>query len=286
MNEVVDLLKLLDLEPIEVNLFRGKSPESRVRRVFGGQVIAQGLVAACRTVENRLPHSLHAYFILGGDPSVPIIYEVGRLRDGRSFTTRRVTAIQHGQAIFSMIVSFHNNEDGYDHQIGMPDVPPPEDIDVEKMLRDAPADEIPASLRRILTNRDGVEIRPTSLDRYLSNAEPRDAYAVWMRANLPIGDDPAMHQSVMAYISDMGLLDVSLARYHTSIFKGEISAASLDHAIWFHRQFRADEWLLYSQDSPNANGGRGLTRGSFFRRDGTLVASVAQEGLIRRKRIP
>ena len=284
ISENLDLLGLLDLEPIEVNLFRGYSPPTRLKRVFGGQVIAQAMVAACRTVEGRLPHSLHAYFILGGDPTAPIIYEVGRLRDGRSFTTRRVTAIQHGHAIFSMIVSFHNAEEGFEHQSPMPDVPMPEDIDLEKMLAQLKPDEMPPALRYFLRTNGAVEMRPVSLDRYVGKTLSDASFPIWMRSKVTMPDDPVMHQIVLAYASDFALLDIGLARHGASLFTPDISAASLDHAIWFHRPFRADEWLLYCQDSPNANGGRALTRGAFYRRDGTMVASVAQEGLIRRSR--
>jgi acyl-CoA thioesterase-2 len=292
MSEAIDLLKLLDLEPIEVNLFRGVSPKSRWPRVFGGQVIGQAMVAACRTVENRLPHSLHAYFILPGDPSVPIVYEVGRLRDGRSFSTRRVTAIQHGQAIFSMIVSFAVEErDSFTHQATMPEVPPPEDFSPEKMAGHPLLENAPKFVKRFFESdrpfrRRPVEMRPVEFERYLGAKAPGGRIHFWIRVNADLPDDPAIHQCALAYASDMALLDSVAARHGRALFEENIMAASLDHAMWFHRPFRADEWMLYSQDSPNANGGRGLARGMIFTRDGRHVATVAQEGLVRVRERP
>ena len=283
----IDLVTLLDLEAIEVNLFRGVSPPSRWPRVFGGQVIAQAMVAACRTVDKRMPHSLHAYFILPGDPSVPIIYEVGRLRDGRSFTTRRVTAIQHGHAIFSMIVSFSTEEDGaFNHQEAMPQVPPPEDFSPEKMRQNPKIAAAPHYVRRFFETeqadrRRPVEMRPVEFERYLGEKIADGRINMWMRTSTQLPDEPAIHLCALAYASDMALLDCVVARHGQTFFQANLMAASLDHAMWFHRPFRADEWLLYSQDSPNANGGRGLARGLIFRPDGALVATVAQEGLVR-----
>jgi acyl-CoA thioesterase-2 len=280
----IDLLALLDLEVIEVNLFRGVSPPSRWPRVFGGQVIGQAMVAACRTVEGRLPHSLHAYFILPGDPSVPIIYQVTRLRDGRSFTTREVTAIQHGNAIFSMIVSFTKEESGaFDHQDAMPKVPPPEELSPEKMLANPLIAKAPPYVRRFFegNSRRPVEMRPVEFERYLGKKVSDGCINMWMRTNVEMPDDPAIHLCALAYASDMALLDTVVARHGQTFFQDNIMAASLDHAMWFHRPFRADEWLLYSQESPSANSSRGLARGMVFRPDGTLVATVAQEGLLR-----
>jgi acyl-CoA thioesterase-2 len=290
--ERIDLLKLLDLEPIEVNLFRGISPKSKWPRVFGGQVIGQAMVAACRTVEERLPHSLHAYFILAGDPSVPIIYEVGRLRDGRSFTTRRVTAIQHGQAIFSMIVSFAKPEkDSFNHQEVMPDVPPPEALSPEKMSGHPLLKDAPEFVKQFFESdrpfrRRPVEMRPVEFERYLGAKAPTDRINFWVRATAELPEDPKIHQCVLAYASDMALLDSIAARHGKALFQENIMAASLDHAMWFHRPFRADDWMLYSQDSPSANAGRGLARGLIFTRDGVHVATVAQEGLIRLRTQP
>jgi acyl-CoA thioesterase-2 len=286
-DERIDLLKLLDLEPIEVNLFRGISPKSKWPRVFGGQVIGQAMVAACRTVEERVPHSLHAYFILAGDPSVPIIYEVGRLRDGRSFTTRRVTAIQHGHAIFSMIVSFAKAEkDSFNHQEVMPDVPPPEAFSPEKMAGHPLLKDAPEFVKQFFESdrpfrRRPVEMRPVEFERYLGTKAPTDRINFWVRATAELPEDPKIHQCALAYASDMALLDSIAARHGKALFHENIMAASLDHAMWFHRPFRADEWMLYSQDSPSASGGRGLARGLIFTRDGVHVATVAQEGLIR-----
>lgn len=278
-----DLVSILDLEPIEVNLFRGHSPQSGWQRVFGGQVIGQALVAACRTVEDRTPHSLHAYFILPGDPKVPIVYEVGRLRDGKSFSTRRVTAIQHGNAIYSMIVSFHLDEEGLDHQADMPDVPPPEALPGEEALKGPVLDMMPEPVRRYFESDRPLELRPVEFDRYLGKKYPDGRAHIWIRTAGALPDDPMVHWCALAYLSDMSLLDAAMTRYGRTLFDRRFMPASLDHAMWFHRPFRADEWLLYCQDSPNANGARALARGQIFKRDGTLVASVAQEGLIRRK---
>lgn len=289
-NQPIDVLTLLDLEPIEVNLFRGISPHSNWPRVYGGQVIAQAMVAACRTVEKRLPHSLHAYFILPGDPLIPIIYEVGRLRDGRSFSTRRVTAIQHGQAIFSMIVSFTAAAEAQlEYQETMPDVPPPEAFTTKKMRAHKGIAAAPDLIRHFFTTdeskrRRPIELRPTEVERYLGQQMTDGRVNIWMRVNAKLPDDPAIHLCALAYASDLSLLDAALARSGRTFLHENLTGASLDHAMWFHRPARADEWLLYSQDSPNANHGRALTRGLIFRPDGTLVASVAQEGVIRARR--
>jgi acyl-CoA thioesterase II len=283
---IQDVLSILDLEPLEVNLFRGRSPQSRWQRVFGGQVIGQALVAACRTVEDvvvRPPHSLHAYFLLGGDPKVPIIYEVDRIRDGKSFTTRRVTAIQHGHAIFSMEVSFHVVEEGLVHQIEKPDVPGPDTLPSQGM-NDSALSRMPEPVRRWYKGDRPIELRPVEYGRYLGEKVEGGRFHVWFRATGRLPDEPAIHQCVLAYASDMTLLDAALIPVGRFIFNEDIMAASLDHALWFHRPFRADEWLLYSQDSPNLGGSRGLARGSIFAGDGRLVASVAQEGLLRQRR--
>jgi acyl-CoA thioesterase-2 len=281
---VKSLLELLDLEQLEVNLFRGLSPQSNWQRVFGGQVIGQALVAATRTVEGRPAHSMHAYFLLGGDPKVPIIYEVDRIRDGKSFTTRRVVAIQHGQAIFSMAVSFHRDEPGFSHQAEMPKVPAPEELPSEQQIREKIMPMMPAAVRRYYEEERPIELRPVEYARYLSREHRDPSFHVWIRATAPLPDDPAIHQCVLAYASDMTLLDTSLIPHGRTVFQKTIQAASLDHALWFHRAFRADEWLLYAQDTPNASGARGLSRGLIFSRNGTLVASVAQEGLIRERK--
>jgi len=282
---VQDLLTILDLEPLDVNLFRGRSPQVGWQRVFGGQVIGQALVAAVRTVDaSRPPHSMHAYFILPGDPKVPIIYDVDPIRDGKSFTTRRVTARQHGHAIFSMLVSFHADEPGLDHQAEMPDVPPPEELPDEAEMRKNLLPTMPDPVRRYYERERPIELRPVEFDRYGGKKYPGGDFHVWIRTTGQLPDNPAIHQCVLAYASDMTLLDASLMRHGRTLFEKEFMAASLDHALWLHRPFRADDWLLYAQDSPNLHGSRGLARGLIFTRDGTLVASVAQEGLVRQRR--
>ena len=284
---VQDVLAILDLEPLEVNLFRGRSPQSRWQRVFGGQVIGQALVAACRTVEDvttRPPHSLHAYFLLGGDPKVPIIYEVDRIRDGKSFTTRRVMAIQHGHAIFSMEVSFQVVEEGWTHQFAMPNVPKPDQLPSEAEVRSQLLTRMSDPVRRYYERERPIELRPVEYGRYLGQKLDGDRFHVWIRATGRLPDEPAIHQCVLAYAADMTLLDTALVPLGKTVFNEDVMAASLDHALWFHRPFRADEWLLYAQDSPNLGGARGLARGSIFAMDGTLVASVAQEGLLRQRR--
>ena len=283
---VQDLLHLLDLERLDVDLFRGSSPQVGWQRVFGGQVIGQALVAAVRTVEGRPPHSMHAYFLLPGDPKVPIIYDVDRIRDGKSFTTRRVTARQHGHPIFSMLVSFHTDEPSLEHQAKMLDVPPPESLPSETEIREKILPTMPDPVRRYYERERPIELRPVEFERYLGKKYPDGRFNLWMRTTGRLPDDPAIHQCVLAYASDMGLLDTALVPHGRTLFEKEFMAASLDHALWLHRPFRADEWLLYAQDSPNLHGSRGFGRGLIFTRDGTLVASVAQEGLVRQRRAP
>jgi acyl-CoA thioesterase-2 len=280
---VTELLSILDLEPLEHNLFRGRSPQVGWQRVFGGQVIGQALVAACRTVDTneRKPHSLHAYFLLPGDPAVPIVYEVDRIRDGGSFTTRRVVAIQHGRAIFSMSASFHVAEEGFTHQAKMPDVPVPEDLPSEAEVKAHMLPKMPGPVRSYFERERPIELRPVEFARYMRPEPMEPRFHVWIKATGALPDDPAIHQCVLAYASDMTLLDASLIAHGRSVFERTIQAASLDHALWFHGAFRADDWLLYAQDSPAASRARGFSRGSIFTRDGRLVASVAQEGLIR-----
>lgn len=284
--ELENLITTLDLEALEQNLFRGNSPQVGWQRVFGGQVIGQALVAALRTVEgNRTAHSLHGYFIRPGDPSIPIIYEVDRYRDGKSFTTRRVVAIQHGHPIFSMAASFHVAEDGFDHQIDMPDVPMPDDLPSEKELLSRFENLMPENMRHYFGRARPIELRPTNPEHYLNPAHGRKPNQnVWIRATQKLPDDPALHQCVLAYASDMTLLDTSLVPHGKNLFDPELMMASLDHALWFHRSFKADDWLLYAQDSPSASGALGFNRGCIFTKDGLLVASVTQEGLVREKR--
>ena len=280
---VQDLLAILDLEVLEQNLFRGRSPQVGWQRVFGGQVIGQALVAASRTVEGRSPHSLHGYFLLPGDPKVPIIYDVERIRDGRSFTTRRVKAIQHGQPIFTLSASFHIDEPGLSHQMAMPDVPKPDQLPSESDIRERVMPLMPDPVRAYFERERPIELRPVEFKRYMTRDGLDPYFNVWIRATGTLPDDHAIHQAVLAYASDMTLLDSTLVAHGRTVFEREIQAASLDHALWFHRPFRADEWLLYAQDSPFAGGARGFARGSIFTSDGVLVASVAQEGLIRHR---
>jgi acyl-CoA thioesterase-2 len=281
LTAIETLLQILDLEPLEHNLFRGRSPQVGWQRVFGGQVVGQALMAAARTVSGRAAHSLHGYFMRPGDPTIPIIYEVDRIRDGNSFATRRVVAIQHGEAIFTMAASFQIAEPGFDHQIEMPDVPPPEKLPSEAELQAAYLHNAPDSVRKYWERPRPIELRPVDLRHYLSSETLDPGQFVWVRATGPLPDDPDIHRCVLAYASDMTLLDTSLFPHGRSIFDPGLQVASLDHALWFHRPFRADEWLLYAEDSPSASGARGFNRGSLFSRDGRLVASVAQEGLIR-----
>ena len=279
---VDDLLAILDLEELDLNLFRGRSPQNGWQRVYGGQVIGQALVAAVRTVEpDRLAHSMHAYFLLPGDPKVPIIYDVDRMRDGKSFTTRRVTARQHGHPIFSMLVSFHTHEEGLTHQAQMPDVPPPEQLPTEKEVRAKYLPLLPEAVRRYYERERPIEMRPVEFDRYTGKKYPDGRFHVWIKINGRLPDELSLHQCALAYASDMTLLDASLTPHGRTLFEKEFMAASLDHALWLHRPFRADEWLLYAQDTPSLQGSRGFARGLIFTRDGTLVASVAQEGLVR-----
>jgi acyl-CoA thioesterase-2 len=283
-NAVQTLLEILDLERLEVNLYRGMSPQVGWQRVFGGPVIGQALVAATRTVEDRLVHSLHAYFILPGDPKVPIIYEVDRIRDGGSFTTRGVKAIQHGKAIFSMMASFHREEQGFSHQAPMPDVPPPEELPSEEEMRKGILPTMPEPVRRYYERERPIEMRPVEFKRYLSPDHREPRFHVWMRATQKLPDDPAIHQCVLAYASDMMLLDSALIPHGRTVFEKSIQGASLDHALWFHRPYRADDWLLYAQDTPSAENALGFARGLIFSRDGKLVGSVAQEGLVRQRK--
>jgi len=277
-------LAILDLERTGENSFRGTDSFAIRNRVFGGQIVAQALVAAARTVEGAAPHSLHGYFLVGGDPSTPIDYEVERMRDGRSFSTRRCVAIQHGQPIFTLTCSFHAPEQGFDHALEMPVVPDPETLMSPERLALASSRLVPAALQRYFKQEQAIEVRPVDLGRYYPRSErqPLPVWQnIWMRANGALPDDPAIHRAVLAYLSDMTLIDTIFVRHQLTVFDPEIMAASLDHAIWFHRPFRADEWLLFSQVSPTAQGGRGLARGSLYTRDGRLVASVIQEGMVR-----
>jgi len=277
-----ELLTQLDLEQLEDNLFRGQSADLGGLSVFGGQVVGQALVAAQRTVAGEMAaHSLHAYFLRPGDIKHPIVYDVERVRDGRSFCTRRVVAIQHGVPIFEMGCSFQKPEQGVEHQAAMPDVPPPENLKTDWELRESIAAKVPEPMRKFILRRVAMEMRPIDpIDPFNPQPRPPVNY-IWFRADGTLPDDPAQHRAVLAYASDFNLLGTSLLPHGLSFFRGNLRAASIDHALWFHRSFRADEWLLYCMDSTSACGGRGMNRGMIFSRDGQLVASCAQEGLIR-----
>ena len=281
---VDQLIETLDLERLEENLFRGESPQIGWQRVFGGQVIAQALMAAQRTtMPDRFVHSLHGYFLLPGDPKVPIVYQVERLRDGSSFTTRRVTGIQHGKAIFAMSASFQLEEPGYEHQASIPDVKQPEQLMSEDEFQKMFLAHAPEPVKNYWGRKRPVEIRPVSLVHYVSKEKLKPEQHIWVRATGIVPDDRHYQAAVLAYLSDMTLLDTSLYPHGTTIFDPSVQAASLDHAMWFHRPSKLDDWLLYTQDSPSSSGARGMTRGQLFTRSGELVASVAQEGLIRKR---
>ena len=281
---VAELLDILDLETLEHNLFRGRSPKTGWQRVFGGQVIGQALVAAQRTVpEGRFVHSLHGYFMRPGDPSIPIIYDVDRIRDGGSFTTRRVVAIQHGKAIFAMSTSFQIMEDGLDYQMPKPDQPDPDTLMSQQELKEKYIEFAPEAVRNYWKRERPIEMRATSYEHFVSDKKLPPEQYVWLRATDTIPDDPCLHAAVLAYASDMTLLDTSLYPHGRKIFDPVLQVASLDHAMWFHRPINMNDWLLFAQDTPSSSGARGFTRGSLYSRDGTLVASCTQEGLIRER---
>jgi len=278
------LLTRLDLERLDRDLFRGQSPNDGRPRVFGGQVAAQALVAMGRTVDERFVHSLHSYFLRPGDPKIPIIYEVDRIRDGRTFATRRVVAIQNGEAIFNMAASFQIEEEGFDHHAEMPAAAPPESVpsDGERLTKaiettDHPILRFLEKLERPIVMHDLNPIDP------MNPTVRTEPHLVWFKTSGALPDDPMLHRCVLAYASDMTLLGASLAQHALSWFDRTLQVASLDHAIWFHRSFRADEWLLYETDSPSTSGARGLNFGRIFTEDGRLVASVVQENLMRRR---
>jgi len=280
-----DLAIIVELEPRADRVFRGRVPQVGWQRVFGGLVIAQALRAAQLTVTAKHSHSLHGYFLLGGDPARPIDYEVEAIRDGRSFATRRVLARQDDDVIFSMSASFHTDEpDGFVHQAPMPNVPAPEDLPTLDAIRSTILPTLPHPVRAYFERERPIDLRPVDFARYRDVDTAQIGNRLWLRANTTLPDDPELHACILAYASDMTLLDSALVRHHTSVFDPGIMPASLDHIMWFHRTVRADDWLFYEHDSPNAGGGRGFARGMLFARDGTLVASVAQEGIIRKRR--
>jgi acyl-CoA thioesterase-2 len=283
MQAAVDgLVTTLDLEELELNVFRGRSPKEFRQRVFGGQVAAQALVAAGRTVEHGGVHSLHAYFLRPGDPNIPILYQVDRIRDGKTFTTRRVVAIQHGRAIFHLSASFQPEEAGPDHQMPMPEVPAPESLPTFEERMGPALDDLPPEVRRWLTRDRPIETRAVEWANPFKPVPRPPRQHVWIRVSGTLPAGPLLlHQCVVAYASDLTLLDTTTLPHAIAWNDPRYMMASLDHAMWFHRPFRADEWLLYAQESPSAAGARGLCMGHLFRRDGTLAVSVVQEGLVR-----
>ncbi len=285
VSSVEDLKKLLDLEKIEENIFRGQNYETPWGRIFGGQVLAQSLHAAMETVpKERSLHSMHAYFILGGDISVPVVYEVDRIRDGGSFTTRRVVAIQKGRPIFNMAASFQKAQPGFDHQIPMMDATPPEELKPDYELAELIKDSHPGMYGFFKRPRP-IEFRPIDgLDYLVSNTQQSPNRSIWIKSTGQLGDDLREHQEVLMYASDYNLLTTALLPHRDKVKFEEVFLASLDHAMYFHRPFRVDDWLLYAVDSPSASNSRGFTRGSIFNKKGELVASVIQEGLMRQMR--
>lgn len=274
---LAQLVQLLDIEPIEVNIFRGTQPREERQRVFGGQVAGQALMAAGRTIEAGNVHSLHAYFLRPGDPTVPILYEVDRIRDGRSFSTRRVVAIQHGEPIFNLSASFHVDEKGPEHQIEMPEVPAPETLAT-----------LPERLEPWKERLSTWYYRPHPIDQryigeipWVARTDQEPCQRLWLRADGELPDEPLLHACIAVYASDLSLYDTIIRPHEIPWRSSDFMGASLDHSVWFHRRFRADGWLLYDMDSPIATAARGLARGFFFDRAGQLVISVVQEGLAR-----
>ena len=276
-----EVLTQLHLERLELNLFRGFSPKENRPRVFGGQVLGQALSAAYRTVEGSVCHSFHSYFLRGGDPSAPIIYEVDEARDGRSFASRRVTVVQHGKQIFNMAANFQKPEEGREHQIDMPDVPPPDDLPDEVALREKVADKVPEEWRATFLRRRPFEIRPVNPNDLFEPKVLEPVQMVWFKTDPGMPEEISVNQAMLAYMSDTTLLGTCLRPHGLTYMNPKLQSASLDHAMWFYHPFKADEWLLYVQDSPASVGGRGMNFGHFFTREGKLVCSSAQEGLIR-----
>ena len=276
-----ELLQLLDLEPIEINLFRGQSINLFGKNVFGGQVLGQALMAGGRTVEDRLAHSLHAYFLRPGDATTPIVYSVERVRDGKSFTTRTVKAIQHGEIIFTLMASFSIAEDGLDHQMPMPTVPAPEELKSELELRRMVAPFVPEKMRAMMERDRPIELRPIDpINPFALTPQPPHR-AHWMRSQMALPDDPFLHQCLLAFASDFALMGTAMLPHAVHFMQPSMQCASIDHAMWFHRPVRMDEWLLYSMDAPSASSAKGINRGLIYDRNGVLIASTAQEGLMR-----
>ena len=278
---LADLVKLLELERIEERIFRGESRDLGGGRVFGGQVLGQALTAASYTVEGRQVHSLHAYFLVGGDVNAPIVYEVDVARDGKSFSNRRVVAIQHGQPIFNMTASFQVPEQGLEHAAAMPKVPGPEGLADVRELPPEVLDKVPEKMRRFLAHERPFEFRPVEPIHVVAPPRVAPVRHIWIKTVDALPDDADLHRNVLAYVSDYQLVSTAMLPHGVSFVEGNVQLASLDHAMWFHRPFRVDDWLLYAMESPNASGGRGLARGQFFTRDGRLVASTVQEGVVR-----
>ena len=282
MQPLNQIIKTLDLEEIELNHYLATSPNEGWQRVYGGQVIGQALVAASRTVSsNRSAHSLHGYFLRAGDTTIPILYKVDRIRDGKSFTTRRVVAVQRGQAIFTMSISFQIDEGGLSHQFDMPKVPAPDSLPTEDELRREQAKSWPKEFQESFSGSSAIQVKPVDPVDLLNPKPTQAVQRCWMRCGEPLPDDPRIHQCVLAYLSDWSLLDTASRPHGVSFMQENVQVASLDHAMWFHRSFRADEWLLYDQDSPSASGARGFNRGLIYNQTGKLVASTTQEGLLR-----
>ncbi len=283
MKDIVpDLLQTLTLERLDENLYRGESRDIGGHHLFGGQLLGQALLAASQTVEGRGAHSMHGYFLRPGDKNTPVIYEVERIRNGRSYATRRVLAIQHGQPIFNMSASFQVREVGIEHQFEMPEAPDPDGLpNIVELLRQQ-QDDVPEKLTRSLARQRPFEFRPID-PVHPFEPDPRPPFRqIWFRFDEVLPDDPTVHKVLLAYASDFSLLGTALLPHALTFLQGNLRAASLDHSMWFHRDFRMDEWLLYAMDSPSASHGRGFSRGNLFSRDGQLVASVTQEGMIRR----
>ena len=282
-NTVEELLHLLELEPLEVNLFRGESRDLGTPRVFGGQVLAQSVIAASRTVDEGCIHSLHAYFLRAGDASSPIVYNVDRNRDGRSFKSRRVVAIQHGRPIFTLAASFQLEQEGLDHQFEMPEVPAPDTLASESDVPQDRLEKMPRLLRRWFTRTGPFDFRPVQKSDVFKPSPQAPFSNIWFRLREKIDVSPMMHRALLAYASDFYLVGTATLPHGISFIQDDLTMASLDHGMWFHRPVRVDEWLLYSTDSPSSSGGRGLARGLIYDRDGRLVASTIQEGMMRVK---
>ena len=279
------LIELLDLESIEENIFRGESQDIGSPQVFGGQVLGQALIAASRTVENRDVHSLHAYFLRRGDFEAPIVYEVDRARDGGSFSNRRVIAVQHGEQIFNMTASFQKPEEGLEHQTTMPKVPQPEELeDLRDLIKPEWVEKLPPRMQRMLTRQRPFEVRPVELPYFLNNKTKEPIKHAWIRVKGSIPKDFQLHQALLAYISDYNLLTTAILPHGTNFMQNRFQMASLDHAMWFHKTCLVNEWMLFAYDSPRSSGARGFATGYIFSQGGILIASMAQEGLMRIKK--